>query len=407
MDWEYSRETYSDDCTAQERFNRTEEILDFANMVFSVAYGGTDFGWLLPKAYAPQRSGLPIHHMIRSRGRGRIRALIDLYPLDLQLRGRPDRIRAVYVGTVAVHPNDTGRGYMTALMQRAVADARRQGCALMILDGARHRYQYFGFERAGIRYDFHIETNNIEHSYAKLCMKDTTFCFQELEEGSPYLDRLYGLYCNRLVTARSRGDFWLSLQSYNASAYAVLRCGESVGYVCLSEDRRSLTEFEIMESGDLCGVLHDLMESFELGQLRVSVGMDETEKIEQLEYVCNSCSASTSHQIRILDYEAALAFLMNWKRQYAAPATGEYVVGIRDAQEGCIENYLLSVTEDKASVTRTEREADTVFDGMELIRILTTPLCFVQPQRGLGNKIKNAPAGWFPLPFYLPEADTF
>ena len=172
MDWEYSRETYSDDCTAQERFNRTEEILDFANMVFSVAYGGTDFGWLLPKAYAPQRSGLPIHHMIRSRGRGRIRALIDLYPLDLQLRGRPDRIRAVYVGTVAVHPNDTGRGYMTALMQRAVADARRQGCALMILDGARHRYQYFGFERAGIRYDFHIETNNIEHSYAKLCMKD-------------------------------------------------------------------------------------------------------------------------------------------------------------------------------------------------------------------------------------------
>ena len=78
MDWEYSRETYSDDCTAQERFNRTEEILDFANMVFSVAYGGTDFGWLLPKAYAPQRSGLPIHHMIRSRGRGRIRALIDL-----------------------------------------------------------------------------------------------------------------------------------------------------------------------------------------------------------------------------------------------------------------------------------------------------------------------------------------
>ncbi len=162
-----------------------------------------------------------------------------------------------------------------------------------------------------------------------------------------------------------------------------------------------------MESGDLCGVLHDLMESFELGQLRVSVGMDETDKIEQLEYVCNSCSASTSHQIRILDYEAVLAFLMNWKRQYAAPATGEYVVGIRDAQEGCIENYLLSVTEDKASVTRTEREADTVFDGMELIRILTTPLCFVQPQRGLGNKIKNAPAGWFPLPFYLPEADTF
>lgn len=408
-EWTYCREVYAEDVTEDERFDKTEAILDFANMVFSVAYGCTDFGELLPKAYAPSRSMIPIHHMIRNRNG--IRALIDLYPLSLRLHGSAEMLRAVYVGTVSVHPNDTGRGYMMALMQKAEEDARSQGCALMILDGDRHRYQYFGFERAGIRYDFHIETGNIRHCCAKMYKKgyvsSTVFHFKEIEAHSPHLDRLYELYCHRLVTARSREDFWISLQSYNAAVYAVLRDGDLVGYVCLSEDRKTLLEFEIIEIWDLCKVLYDLMNEFRLDQLRVSVGMDEKGKITELERACDYCSAAMSHQIRILDYEAVFRFLLNWKRRYETLAVSDYVVGVRDGQEDSTENYLLSVTESGVSVSRTEQAADTVLEKLELVRILTTNLCFVQPQRGDGNKIKNAPAGWFPLPFYLPQADTF
>ena len=149
------------------------------------------------------------------------------------------------------------------------------------------------------------------------------------------------------------------------------------------------------------------MMGFDVERLDVSVGMDEMAKTEQLEKVCDSCRMYMSHQIKILDYEAVLAFLLNWKQKYDTLVTSDYVLGVRDDQTGSIANYLLSVAKERISVSRTERAADTVMGELELVRVLTTDFCFVEQQKGEQSKIKNAPAGWFPLPFYLPEADTF
>lgn len=408
--WEYCLRSFGDDCTKSDCIRQTQDILDFANMVFSMEYSSTDFEALLPKAYSPEHCGIVTHHMIREEDR--IKALIDTYPITLRLRGENGRaVRAAYVGTVSVHPNARGKGYMIELMRRTEEYARKQGYALMILDGERHRYQYYGFERAGIQYDFRIETGNITHCCARLYKKEymaaPVFCFAELQADSPYLDGLYKLYQRKLLTARTREDFWWCLQSYSASTYVILRDGEPVGYVNLSEDRGTLREFEILDMGDCCRVLYDLMMEFDMEQLRVSVGMDEKDKIMELERACDSCSAAMSHQIKILDYEAVLGLLLDWKQKYDTLVISEYVLGIRDEQEDSTENYLLSVTEDGVSVARTERAADTVLEKMELVRVLTTSIYFVEQQRGESNKIKNAPAGWFPLPFHLPEADTF
>lgn len=418
-EWEYCRELFREDCRNNgnciegEHIKKTEEILDFANMVFSMAYGSTDFAALLPKAYSRERSRIPIHHMILEENR--IRALIDLYPVNLHLQGESGLLKAAYLGTVAVHPGSRGRGCMIELMRRSEEDARKQGCALMILDGERHRYRYYGFERAGSRYVFHIETGNIRHCcadmYQKECMQTPVFHFEELAEDSPYLDRIYELYQQRLVTARSREDFWLCLQSYNASAYAVLRGSEVIGYVNLSENGENISEFEIdgknTGNRDICRVLYDLMTEFGTEQLRVSVGMDEQDKITELEKACDSCSISMSHQIKILDYEAVLVFLLKWKQKYDTLTISDYVIGVKDEQTGRVERYLLFVAADNISVSRTDAAADVVLEKMELVRMLTTNLCFAEQQKGARSKIKNAPAGWFPLPFYLPEADTF
>ena len=404
-EWEYGRELFGVD-----RIEKTEEILDFANMVFSMEYSSTDFAALLPKAYSPKRSGIPIHHMIREADK--IKALIDMYPVTLRLKGKTDSaVRAAYVGTVSVHPNARGRGYMIELMKAVEQDARSQGCALMILDGDRHRYQYYGFEHAGICCSFQIETGNIMHGCANIYdeeyMAHPAYSFAELEEQSSCLDVLYRLYQKRLVTARSREDFLLCLQSYGATAYAILKDGNPVGYVNLSADGKTVSEIEVDDIRELPRVLYDLMMGFDVERLDVSVGMDEMAKTEQLEKVCDSCRMYMSHQIKILDYEAVLAFLLNWKQSYDTLVTSDYVLGVRDDQTGSIANYLLSVAKERISVSRTERAADIVMGELELVRVLTTDFCFVEQQKGEQNKIKNAPAGWFPLPFYLPDADTF
>ena len=408
-DWSYCREQYGQEYTEAERSKKTEELLDFANMVFSMDYGPTDFASLLPKAYAAGRCGLPTHHMIKEEGR--IRALIDTYPLTLRQQGAcAAALQAVYVGTVSVHPGARGRGYMIELMRRAEEDARRQGCALMILDGDRHRYQHYGFERAGARYSFHIGRGNIRHccarNYPKKELESPVFCFEEFGENSPHLDALYALYRRRNVTARSREDFLLCLQSYHAAAYVILRKGASVGYVCLSEDEKAVVEFEMEVLADTARFLCDLMQEFDMDPVSVNVGVDEQIKRTMLAEACDNFSISMSHQIKILDYEAVLSFLLGWKRRYSALAAGEYVIAVAGAQADGVERYLLSVTEEAVRVSRTQREADVVLEARELVRVLTTPLCFMGQQERC-DKIKNAPAGWFPLPFYLPDADTF
>lgn len=410
VEWEYCRETYGEDYTERSRRKKTEEILDFANMVFSMEHGRIDFASLLPKAYSPKRSGIPIHHMMKEADK--IKALIDIYPVVMHLQGKIDNaIKAAYVGTVCVHPNARGKGYMIELMKKVEEDARNQGCALMILDGDRHRYQYYGFERAGIRCSFQVATGNIIHCCARIYdeeyMARPVYSFEELEEQSPCLDVLYGLYQERLVTARSREDFLLCLQSYGATAYAILRGGKPVGYVNLSADMKKVLEIEIDNIQELPRVLYDLMMGFDVEQLGISVGMDETDKIDQLEKACDSCNTCMSHQIKILDYEVVLTFLLNWKQEYDTLVRSDYVLGIRDEWTGSVEHYLMSVAENRICVSRTERAADVVFGELELVRVLTSNFCFVEQQKGERSKIKNVPAGWFPLPFYLPEADTF
>lgn len=392
----YYREVYDEHQTEE-----MQELLDFANMVFSMSYGGTDFSTLLPKAYAQKRWKAVTHHMMKEGSH--IRALVDSYPLDLKLGGENGRtVKAAYVGTVSVHPASRGKGYMIELMKRVEEDAVRQGCALLVLDGDRHRYQYFGFERAGTGYRYHIEQNNIRHCCAQMYpaddMASPVYSFEELDENSPCLDYLYGLYERRAVTARTRETFLFSLQSYNAIAYAIRKGEVPVGYINLSEDEKTILEMEMEDLQELPRVLYDLMMTFGIMQLDAKLGPDETAKRGLFEKLYDNCNVVMSHQIKILDYEAVLEFLLSWKRRYCTLEQGEYVIGVQKEGMTNSENYLLSVAEE-VCVSRTDRAADLVFGELELVRTLAASCCLTT---GL-----HSPAGWFPLPFYLPEADTF
>lgn len=392
----YYREVYDEHQTEE-----MQELLDFANMVFSMSYGGTDFSTLLPKAYAQKRWKAVTHHMMKEGSH--IRALVDSYPLDLKLGGENGRtVKAAYVGTVSVHPASRGKGYMIELMKRVEEDAVRQGCALLVLDGDRHRYQYFGFERAGTGYRYHIEQNNIRHCCAQMYpaddMASPVYSFEELDENSPCLDYLYGLYERRAVTARTRETFLFNLQSYNAIAYAIRKGEVPVGYINLSEDEKMICEMEMEDLQELPRVLYDLMMTFGIMQLDAKLGPDETAKRGLFEKLYDNCSVVMSHQIKILDYEAVLEFLLSWKRRYCTLEQGAYVIGVQKEGMTSSENYLLCVAEE-VCVSRTDRAADLVLGELELVRTLAASCCLTT---GL-----HSPAGWFPLPFYLPEADTF
>ena len=57
-------------------------------------------------------------------------------------------------------------------------------------------------------------------------------------------------------------------------------------------------------------------------------------------------------------------------------------------------------------VEKTDLEADVVLEEKELVKTLTTSYYFHVVQKP-DSPFQNAPKGWFPLPFFLPEGDAF
>lgn len=360
-----------------------QDILDFANMVFSMEYGSIDFEELYPKAYSRECCHIPVHHTIEENGK--IRALLDIYPVTLSLAGSNKSIRAAYIGTVAVHPKSRGKGYMTELMKRAEKDAAQKDFDLMLVDGDRHRYRSYGFEKAGVKYNFNVGINNAWHRcqelYTESELSVPKYSFEELDEHSRHIPLMYDLYRKRNVIARTRENFFLCLRSNLAVTYAVLIDERLTGYINISRDGKNILEFELENSDFIPRMLYDFMEGMEIGEVGLTVGVDETKKLEQLEAVCDYYNMALSHQIKLLKPDSVLEFFVEWKKKYDTSV----------------------INADKIKKLWRELKAD----DKEKVSLLTTCCCFMEMQKGENNRLKNIPAGWLPLPFFLPDGDTF
>ena len=69
-------------------------------------------------------------------------------------------------------------------------------------------------------------------------------------------------------------------------------------------------------------------------------------------------------------------------------------------------NYCLRYKSKEVEVLQTDLDADIILEEKELVKMLTTSYYFHTVQKP-DSVLKKAPQGWFPLPFFLPEADAF
>ena len=299
---EYERGTVTD----------TQEVLDFANMVFSMSSGSTDFEEILPKAYSKERRAVVTHHIIREDGA--IRALIDVYPETLRVGGQS--LKCAYIGTVSVHPKSRGKGYMIELMDKAQEELLSQGYDMLLLDGSRKRYQHYGFEKAGIKYCFNITENSIRHSVVQDISEIEFELIESAEDG--LLDTIYSFYQKRHVTVREKASFYLCTRSWGADLYAVMQAGQCIGYLNASADAASIYEIGVADAQQLKAVIDAYMSQMDIEELGINVGMDETDKLPLLDEISDYYTLSMSHQIKILNYEHTLAFLFHWKSKYTS-----------------------------------------------------------------------------------------
>ena len=80
---------------------------------------------------------------------------------------------------------------MIELMAKAQEDMRSQGYDMIILDGNRHRYQHYGFEKAGMKYCFNVTSDSIRHACSAVAdLKTPVFQLIESAEDD-LLDSIY------------------------------------------------------------------------------------------------------------------------------------------------------------------------------------------------------------------------
>ena len=385
---------------SKEMHQTSQEILDLADLVFSLSFGSTDFEAILPKAYSQARQHIVTHHVMREKGA--IQALVDVYPLTLAAGDLS--LKCGYIGTVSVHPKARSKGYMIELMAKAQEDMRSQGYDMIILDGNRHRYQHYGFEKAGMKYCFNVTSDSIRHACSAVAdLKTPVFQLIESAEDD-LLDSIYEIYSRRNVTARERDSFYPCMQSWGADLYAVMLEEKCVGYLNTSEDGSSLYEIGLLDEQILPAVIYAYMQEMDIDELGINVGMDETAKLPLLDHISDYYMVSMSHQIRILQYESVIAFLLHWKRQYTSLQEGTFVLGIKEDQN--TETIKITITEKDICVEKTTEPAQIMYDGLTLVKELTTSYYYIAMQ-SKESALYQAPQGWFPLPFFLPEADAF
>ena len=112
------------------------EALDFLNLVFSMAKYPHDFRKMLPKMW--EDDGKHVDNHLAVKVDGRIRAIVGVYPLPANIAG--EKLLFATMGNVATHPFDTGKGYMSELLDAAMKQLSDMNADGARLGGMRQRY---------------------------------------------------------------------------------------------------------------------------------------------------------------------------------------------------------------------------------------------------------------------------
>ena len=362
-----------------------EEIVDFANYVFSQAHEPHDFKTLLPKAYGDQLPELGAKHYLAKQA-GRIRALVADRVIGLRILD--ETLKVGCVGTVSVHPYSRSEGHMKALMKMMTDDARSQALDLLMLGGIRQRYNYFGFEQAGWAYRYNIEEPAVRHALGGV--DDSGVAFSELAEDKPEeVDFAWRLAASLpMAGERSRERFLDIMHSWHSRCRLIRIDGGMAGYV-MGEG----SEIALLNEDDLPRVIKALYRDDKPGRISIACGPHQTRRIEILGEICSNRSVGSVEMINVLNWPRVLTALLKLRASFLPLEDGELTIAI-DGEAP----LTIRVAGGAPAVAAEGRKPDLCFTHMQAQRRLFGLEAFA-----LGSAYRN----WFPLPFCVSPADTF
>ena len=372
-----------------------DEIVEFANFVFSYAHEPHEFKTLISKAYGEDRTHWPEHFVARENGR--IRALTALLSFPLRVMG--ETLRVGFTGTVSVHPYSRGRGYMKRLMAMTNEYARENGFDLLALGGQRQRYEYYGYEPGGTAHSLLITPANCRHA-----LKDvdgSAVSFAPFESLRAEMDSLFALYESGVVAgARPRNHFEQICGTWRNQPLAILQSGAVAGYLIASADRSRILELRCKAPEQaLYPAIKAYLASYAPQGVRIELPPHQTELLRPLLRICESATIEQNECFRIVNYSrVARAYLLLKQRIEGGLPDGRFALGL--AEDGV--TLSLGVLRGEISCEITRDAPDILLSRLEAQNLLLAPTPFVDV-----SALPDCARRFFPLPVCIASADGF
>ena len=303
-----------------------DEALDFLNLVFSMAKKPHDFQKALPRMWARDDEHMGRHlAMIRD---GRIRALVGIYPIPAVVAGR--KLMFSTVGNVATHPYETGKGYMTALLNAAMARLDEMDADASRLGGLRQRYARYGYEPIGLQYTFSVTAHNMRSK--PLPAEPGDIVFRTIGPNDiDLLNQAASLQreCPMYVERGGPSDFYHTLTAWENLPAAALQGDRMIGYLVANKSGENISECIAKDDETSLHMLFAWLAQKGLPALSVSVAPWQTELLQRLIPLCESWSASSPCRFFIRRWDRVIGALLALKRRLTPLCDGAFTLGIR------------------------------------------------------------------------------
>ena len=371
------------------KVSEQDECLRLINTVFQQAGTDIQFEKALPKVYAPGREWADFHFAAVDSEKG-VRGIVACLRNSMHIGG--DILRFGYVGSVSVHPDARGEGHMIRLMEEVRRSAAEDGLDFLILGGRRQRYAYYGYETAGVRYDFTVLDSCVKHGLKDCDASGVRFV--RLEPGSGPEAAAEDLHRRQRMWIDRTPSFAECCASYMSVPYAAVRGDAFLGCVVKQEKSMDIAEL-LAVSGEAADMtVKAWQEQNRLKAFRITVAGWDTDMIARLWRYAETWSASPDARVLILNPRNTVRALLKLKAEVTPLRDGEITLAVRD--------------EDPFTV-RVERNRVTVGGegGGPVFHLTPSEAAVLLLGRPGEPPREHDPYGWFPLPLCVPMPDTF
>ena len=206
-----------------------DKIIKVANEAFeTVRFKGFDFKQIMPKVYDTGKDTSEMHFVAEDVKTKEIIAVAGHLINNLEIDNKTYKYSIL--GTVSTIPSEQNKGYMKKVINAVDQECKDESLVFSMLVGDRKRYNYFGYEICGFRYEYVFSSKRYQDYYSA----DVRVSAYQPED----LDDVYKAYLDtQVLHLRDKENFQISFKDPRKKLYTIRYKENIVGYFCTKADK--------------------------------------------------------------------------------------------------------------------------------------------------------------------------